>query len=44
MSFLLVHGYVALDLERAVEAMDRLEPIERFVRIVAGRIAEETED
>ena len=30
----LVHEYVALDLERAVEALDRLEPVESFVQIV----------
>lgn len=32
----LIHGYVALDLDRAVEALDRLEPAERFLAIVAG--------
>jgi len=31
-----VHEYVALDLERVMEALDRLAPIEEFVRIVAG--------
>jgi len=30
----LVHEYVALDLERAVAALDDLEPIERFLEIV----------
>ena len=30
----LVHEYVALDLDRAVEALDRLEPIESFIEIV----------
>ena len=30
----LVHEYLELDLDRAVDALDRLEPIERFVRIV----------
>lgn len=30
----LVHEYVALDLERAVEALDRLGPIESFAEIV----------
>ena len=30
----LIHEYVALDLERAVEALDRLEPVEAFVKIV----------
>lgn len=31
----LIHEYVALDLGRAVEALDRLAPVERFARIVA---------
>jgi uncharacterized protein YutE (UPF0331/DUF86 family) len=31
-----VHEYVALDLRRVVEALDRLEPVERFVRIVGS--------
>ena len=31
----LLHEYVAVDLGRAVEALHRLEPIDRFVRIVA---------
>jgi uncharacterized protein YutE (UPF0331/DUF86 family) len=30
-----IHEYVALDLERAVEALDRLGPIEEFLAIVA---------
>ena len=30
----LVHEYVALDLDRAVEALDRLEPVESFIEIV----------
>lgn len=30
----LVHEYVALDLDRAIEALDRLEPVERFLEIV----------
>lgn len=30
----LVHEYVAFDLERAVEALHRLEPIEQFLEIV----------
>jgi uncharacterized protein YutE (UPF0331/DUF86 family) len=29
-----VHDYVGLDLNRVVEALDRLEPVERFGRIV----------
>ena len=31
---ILVHQYVTLDLERAVEALDRLEPVEPFIEIV----------
>jgi uncharacterized protein YutE (UPF0331/DUF86 family) len=35
----LIHEYVALDLRRAVEAMDGLGPIERFLEIVrAGEV------
>ena len=30
----LVHEYVALDLDRAVEALDRLGPVESFIEIV----------
>lgn len=30
----LVHEYVALDMQRVIEALDGLEPIERFLRIV----------
>jgi uncharacterized protein YutE (UPF0331/DUF86 family) len=29
-----IHEYVALDLDRVVEAINRLGPIERFVEIV----------
>lgn len=29
-----VHEYVTLDMRRVVEAMDRLEPVERFLEIV----------
>ena len=36
----LVHEYVALDLERVVEALDRLDPVEEFVRTVAGIVEE----
>jgi uncharacterized protein YutE (UPF0331/DUF86 family) len=32
----LIHEYVALDLDRAVAALDRLDPIEQFLAIVAG--------
>lgn len=32
----LVHEYVALDPERVLEALDELDPIDRFVEIVAG--------
>ena len=30
----LIHEYVTLDLDRAVEALDRLEPVESFMEIV----------
>lgn len=33
---IVIHEYVALDLDRVVEALDRLEPIKRFVAIVRG--------
>jgi uncharacterized protein YutE (UPF0331/DUF86 family) len=33
----LIHEYVGLDLERAVTALDQLEPIRRFARQVADR-------
>jgi uncharacterized protein YutE (UPF0331/DUF86 family) len=36
----LVHEYVALDLDRAVEALGRLDPVEQFVGIVAAIEAE----
>lgn len=29
-----IHEYVALDLQRVVEALDRLDPVERFAEIV----------
>jgi uncharacterized protein YutE (UPF0331/DUF86 family) len=32
---ILIHEYVALDLDRVVEALDRLDPIETFMGIVA---------
>lgn len=35
----LVPEYVALDMNRVVEALDRLEPIERFLEIVRDQIA-----
>lgn len=34
---IVVHDYVSLDLARAVEALHDLEPIERFLRIVADQ-------
>lgn len=34
----LIHQYVGLDLDRAVAALDALDPIEEFVREVAGII------
>ena len=30
----IVHDYVALDMERVIEALDGLEPLERFLEIV----------
>ena len=36
----LVHEYVALDLERAVEAMDRLEPVEELAEAVRRLVAD----
>jgi uncharacterized protein YutE (UPF0331/DUF86 family) len=35
----LVHEYVALDLDRVIEALDRLEPIETFLEIVRRDLA-----
>jgi uncharacterized protein YutE (UPF0331/DUF86 family) len=32
----IVHEYVALDLDRVIEALDHLEPIEEFLEIVRG--------
>lgn len=31
-----IHGYVALDLDRVVAALDRLDPLDQFVAIVAS--------
>jgi uncharacterized protein YutE (UPF0331/DUF86 family) len=36
----LIHEYVALDLDRAMEASRDLEPIEEFARLVQGSIAD----
>lgn len=33
---ILVHEYVALDMQRVVEALDQLDPVERFADVVAG--------
>ena len=30
-----IHEYVALDMDRVVDALDRLDPIDRFANIVA---------
>lgn len=35
----LIHEYVGLDLDRAVEAMDSLEPVERFFAVVHGMLS-----
>ncbi|MGH9318545.1 MAG: DUF86 domain-containing protein [Vicinamibacteria bacterium] len=32
----IIHEYVALDLDRVIEALDELEPIEQFLEIVRG--------
>jgi len=32
----IIHEYVALDLDRVLDALRRLDPIEQFVGIVAG--------
>jgi uncharacterized protein YutE (UPF0331/DUF86 family) len=36
----LIHEYVELDLDRAVEALQRLDPVERFLDLVAAMEAE----
>lgn len=36
----LIHEYVELDLDRAVEALERLDPVDRFLEIAAGIEAE----
>lgn len=33
---IVVHEYVALDMQRVVDALNRLEPIRTFLRIVAA--------
>jgi uncharacterized protein YutE (UPF0331/DUF86 family) len=40
----LVHEYVALDMERVIEALDRLEPVERFLAVVRQIVAEASGD
>jgi len=40
----LVHEYVQLDLERAVDALARLEPVERFLEVVAATETETPPD
>lgn len=46
MSFrnVLVHEYVQLDLERAVDALARLEPVDRFLEVVAAMESGTTPD
>ena len=36
----LIHEYVALDMARVVEAVEKLEPVERFLTIVSQIVAE----
>lgn len=38
---ILVHEYVAFDLQRAVDALDELEPIDQFLNIVAEMVSRE---
>jgi len=40
----LVHEYVSLDLDRVVEALDQLEPVERFFAVVHGIVSENSRD
>jgi uncharacterized protein YutE (UPF0331/DUF86 family) len=35
-----IHEYVALDMDRVIEALDRLEPIERFLEIVRQMLSQ----
>jgi uncharacterized protein YutE (UPF0331/DUF86 family) len=37
-----VHEYVALDMQRVMEALDELEPIERFLQIVRRVLSDES--
>jgi uncharacterized protein YutE (UPF0331/DUF86 family) len=37
-----IHEYVALDMQRVVEALDELEPIERFLQIVRRVLSDES--
>jgi uncharacterized protein YutE (UPF0331/DUF86 family) len=36
----LIHEYVALDMERVLEAMDELEPVEEFLETVRRMLDE----
>jgi uncharacterized protein YutE (UPF0331/DUF86 family) len=40
----LIREYVALDLDRVIEALDRLDPVERFLETVHQIVAESTTD
>jgi uncharacterized protein YutE (UPF0331/DUF86 family) len=40
----LVHEYVSLDLDRVAEALDQLEPVERFFAVVHGIVSENSRD
>ena len=33
---IIVHEYVALDLERVIQALDELDEVREFMRVVAG--------
>jgi len=39
---ILIHEYVGLDYELVLRALDNLDPVERFVRIVAARVSPPT--
>jgi uncharacterized protein YutE (UPF0331/DUF86 family) len=40
----LIHEYVGIDLDRAVTALDELDPVESFVAVVVKMIASQSED
>jgi uncharacterized protein YutE (UPF0331/DUF86 family) len=40
---IVVHEYAALDMQRVVEALDTLAPVERFLQIVCRLLSEEAD-